>query len=67
MRSYICAGVAGLMLFAGTSIAFAQDVVISPDQEVVIKEYVTKQKVLPIQVLTFRYCRFDTTKYSCFE
>jgi hypothetical protein len=39
---------AGLLLLAGASVAAAQDVVITPEQDTVIREYVTKQKVEPV-------------------
>ena len=40
---------AGLLLVAGIGFAAAQDVIIAPEQETVIKEYVTKQKVQSIE------------------
>jgi hypothetical protein len=36
------------MLLSGS--AFAQDIVVSPEQETVIREYVTKHKVAPADV-----------------
>lgn len=49
MRIYLSAAVAGLML-AGAGVAAAQDVVIVPEQETVIREYVVRHPVDPIDV-----------------
>jgi hypothetical protein len=38
----------GTLLLAGTAIASAQDVVVTPEEQTVIHEYVTKQHVEPI-------------------
>ena len=42
---------AGAMLLAGITAASAQDVVIAPDQQVVIREYVIAHPVEPAQVI----------------
>jgi hypothetical protein len=39
---------AAALLLAGTSIVSAQDVIIAPEQETVIREYVVKQQVQPV-------------------
>lgn len=41
---------AGLVFLAGASMAAAQEVVIQPEQETVIREYVTTQQVAPSEV-----------------
>jgi hypothetical protein len=41
---------AGLLLLGGVGLAAAQDVVIAPEQETVIKEYVTTQKTASVEV-----------------
>ncbi|MCT7378689.1 DUF1236 domain-containing protein [Chelativorans salis] len=47
MKAKLSATVASLMLLAGT--AAAQDIVISPEQETVIREYVIANPVEPVQ------------------
>jgi hypothetical protein len=50
MKTYLY-GAAGLLLLAGTGIAAAQDaVVIQPQQETVIREYVQKQPLASINL-----------------
>ncbi len=41
---------AGLFLLTGVGATLAQDVVIVPEQEKVIREYVVQQKVAPVEV-----------------
>jgi hypothetical protein len=50
MKKYMIFAAAGLAAMAGTFAASAQTVVIAPEQETVIKEYVTKQKVRSVDV-----------------
>jgi len=50
MRKFIISAVSGLVLAASAGASFAQTVVIAPEQETVIKEYVTKQKVKSVDV-----------------
>jgi hypothetical protein len=50
MRIHLTSAVAGLLLLGGAGLAAAQDVVIAPEQETVIREYVTKQQVAPAEV-----------------
>ncbi|WP_105382920.1 DUF1236 domain-containing protein [Neorhizobium alkalisoli] len=50
MKKIMISAVTGLALTAGAFAAAAQTVVIAPEQETVIKEYVTKQKVKSIDV-----------------
>lgn len=47
MRMHVTISAAGLLLLAGVGAAAAQDVVIQPEQETVIKEYVHKQPLAP--------------------
>ncbi len=37
------------MIAAGMAVASAQDMIIAPEQETVIREYITTQKVAPIE------------------
>ncbi|MFU0505953.1 DUF1236 domain-containing protein [Pseudaminobacter sp. NGMCC 1.201702] len=41
---------AGLLIVASASTAFAQDIIIAPEQETVIREYVVREKVAPIEL-----------------
>ncbi len=50
MRIHLTSAAAGLLLLGGAGFAIAQDVVIAPEQETVIREYVTTQKVAPAEV-----------------
>jgi hypothetical protein len=50
MRIDLTSAVAGLLLLGGAGLAAAQAVVIAPEQETVIREYVTKQQVAPAEV-----------------
>ena len=50
MRIHLTSVVAGLLLLGGAGLAAAQDVVIAPEQETVIREYATKQSVAPAEV-----------------
>ena len=49
MNARILGSAAAMMMLCGTGLAAAQDVVIAPEQETVIREYVTTHKVAPIQ------------------
>jgi hypothetical protein len=50
MKIHLTSAVAGLLLLGGAGFAVAQDVVIAPEQETVIREYVTTQQVAPAEV-----------------
>lgn len=51
MRTHLSNVVAGLLLLASVGAAAAQDViVVAPEQETVIREYVVKQKVQPVEL-----------------
>jgi uncharacterized protein YcfL len=50
MKSQFSTTLSALLLIAGVGTAAAQTVVISPEQETVIREYVTTQQVQPIEV-----------------
>ena len=39
-----------LLIAVGKGVSFAQDVVIAPEQQTVIREYVVKQKVAPVEL-----------------
>jgi Protein of unknown function (DUF1236) len=49
MKKLALPAVAGLMLLGGTAIAAADTVVLSPEESTSIHEYVTTQKVSPIE------------------
>ena len=48
MRILLMNALTGALLLAGTAIASAQDVVVTPEEQTVIHEYVTKQHVEPV-------------------
>ncbi|BCM18769.1 DUF1236 domain-containing protein [Mesorhizobium sp. J8] len=50
MKMHFTSAAAGLLLLAGIGAAAAQDVVIAPEQETVIKEYVHKQPLASVEV-----------------
>ncbi|MER8478080.1 DUF1236 domain-containing protein [Mesorhizobium sp. M0220] len=50
MKIHITTAAAGLLLLAGVAAAVAQDVVIEPEQETVIKEYVKKQPLASVKL-----------------
>jgi Protein of unknown function (DUF1236) len=49
MKIRISSTLAGLLLLAGTGVVTAQTVIVTPEQETVIREYVVKQRVEPVQ------------------
>ena len=50
MRMHLSTAAAGLFLLAGVGAAAAQDVIIQPEQETVIREYVKKQPLASVKV-----------------
>jgi hypothetical protein len=50
VKSVFLAAVAGLTMCAGVSVTSAQDVVIAPEQDTVIREYVQKKPLASISV-----------------
>jgi hypothetical protein len=50
MRMHLSSAAAALLLFAGIGSVAAQDVVIQPEQETVIREYVQKQPLASIKL-----------------
>lgn len=50
MKLHLTTAAAGLLLLTGIGAAAAQDVVIQPEQETVIKEYVHKQPLASVKV-----------------
>ncbi|MER8724781.1 DUF1236 domain-containing protein [Mesorhizobium sp. M0904] len=50
MRMHFSTAVAGFLLLAGVGAVAAQDVVIEPEQETVIKEYVKKQPLASVKI-----------------
>ncbi|MER9756433.1 DUF1236 domain-containing protein [Mesorhizobium sp. M0166] len=50
MRMHLSTAAAGLLLLAGIGAAAAQDVIIEPQQETVIKEYVKKQPLASVKI-----------------
>jgi hypothetical protein len=50
MRMHLMTAAAGIVLLAGIGAAAAQDVIIQPEQETVIREYVKKQPLASVKV-----------------
>ncbi|MBZ9882784.1 MULTISPECIES: DUF1236 domain-containing protein [unclassified Mesorhizobium] len=50
MKMHLTSAAAGFLLLAGIGAAAAQDVVIAPEQETVIKEYVHKQPLASVKI-----------------
>jgi hypothetical protein len=50
MRMYLPTAAAGFLLLAGVGAAAAQDVIIAPEQETVIREYVEKQPLASVEI-----------------
>jgi hypothetical protein len=50
MRMYLPTAAAGFLLLAGVGAAAAQDVLIAPEQETVIREYVEKQPLASVEI-----------------
>ncbi len=50
MRLHLATGAAGVLLLAGVGAAAAQDVIIQPEQETVIREYVQKKPLASIKI-----------------
>lgn len=50
MKKSILGTVAGAALLAGIGFAAAQTVVISPEHETVIRDYVTTQSIAPVEI-----------------
>jgi hypothetical protein len=48
-KKVLSPAIASLMIAAGMAVASAQDMIIAPEQETVIREYITTQKVAPIE------------------
>jgi len=53
MKSRFVAAAAGILVLSGVSIAAAQTVVIAPEQETVIREYVVREQVEPVPDVDF--------------
>ncbi|GLS34468.1 hypothetical protein GCM10010869_00560 [Mesorhizobium tianshanense] len=50
MRMRLSIAAAGVLLLAGVGAAAAQDVIIAPEQETVIREYVEKQPLASVNI-----------------
>ncbi|MER8409127.1 MULTISPECIES: DUF1236 domain-containing protein [unclassified Mesorhizobium] len=50
MRMHLSAAAAGFLLLAGVGAAAAQDVIIEPQQETIVREYVKKQPLASVQL-----------------
>ncbi|MDX8483208.1 DUF1236 domain-containing protein [Mesorhizobium sp. VK24D] len=50
MKIHLTTAAAGLLLLAGVGAAAAQDIVIQPEQETVIREYVHKQPLASVKL-----------------
>ncbi|RUV31349.1 hypothetical protein EOA86_07070, partial [Mesorhizobium sp. M5C.F.Ca.IN.020.32.2.1] len=51
MRKQLSSAAAGILLLVGVSAAAAQDVIIQPEQDTVIREYVKKKPMASISLL----------------
>jgi len=51
MKTTLIPAVAGFALLAGLGIAAADEVIVTPEQQTVVKEYVHKHKIASINVL----------------
>ena len=49
MKKQVSMSVAGLLFLAGASIAAADTLVLTPDETTAVHEYITTQKVVPIE------------------
>ena len=49
-RTVLSPAIAGMMMCAGIAVAAAQDVIIAPEQDTVIREYVQKKPLASISV-----------------
>jgi uncharacterized protein DUF1236 len=49
MKKHIWTAVAGLLFLAGPSIAAADTVVLTPDETTAVHEYITTEKVTPVE------------------
>jgi predicted fused transcriptional regulator/phosphomethylpyrimidine kinase len=50
MNLRLSTSLAGLLLLAGVGVAAAEDVVIAPEQETVVREYVKKQPLASVKI-----------------
>ncbi|MGX5829937.1 DUF1236 domain-containing protein [Mesorhizobium sp. 43Arga] len=50
MRMHLSTAAAAFLLLAGVGVAAAEDVIIQPEQDTVIKEYVKKQPLASVKV-----------------
>ncbi|ESW73154.1 MULTISPECIES: DUF1236 domain-containing protein [unclassified Mesorhizobium] len=50
MKIHFASAAAGLLLLAGVGAAAAQDVVITPEQDTVVREYVKKQPLASVKI-----------------
>ncbi|RVA09131.1 DUF1236 domain-containing protein [Mesorhizobium sp. M7D.F.Ca.US.004.03.1.1] len=52
MKNYLIGAAGALLLIAGTGISFAEDVlVLKPEQQTVVREYIHKQKLASVSLL----------------
>ena len=50
MRMYLSAAAAAFVLLAGVGVAAAEDIIIQPEQETIIREYVKKQPLASVKI-----------------
>ena len=50
MRLHLATAAAGILLLAGVGASAAQDIIIQPEQETVIREYVQKQPLASVKL-----------------
>ncbi|WP_246696334.1 DUF1236 domain-containing protein [Mesorhizobium sp. SARCC-RB16n] len=51
MKTTLIPAVAGLALLAGLGFALADEIIVTPEQQTVVKEYVHKHKIASVNVL----------------
>ncbi|MBZ9676212.1 DUF1236 domain-containing protein [Mesorhizobium sp. ES1-1] len=50
MKMYLSAAAASFMLLAGIGVAAAEDIIIQPEQDTVVREYVKKQPLASVKL-----------------
>lgn len=50
MRMHLSAAAAAFLLFAGVGVAAAEDILIQPEQDTIIREYVKKQPLASVKL-----------------
>ena len=48
MKTRLLPTITGFLLLAGTGVAAAEDIIITPEQDTVIREYIVRERVEPV-------------------